>query len=108
MLSCHRRWRVSAQACGRSCGEDEDRSGGRGLRVGLLEGSVSPLQIELVHDGGRMAVSKVVLVPQPTNAFVETQEPGPGIKMPQPLLKASPGRLGNPGDQHLMGFFGVV
>jgi hypothetical protein len=85
---------------------------GFGLPIGapgeLLEGSVSPLQIELVHDRGGMPMRKVVLVSQPPDAFVETQEPGPGIETPQPLLKGSSGRLGNSGDQHLMSFFGVV
>ena len=65
-------------------------------------------QVVLVHDRGGVPVREVVLVAQPLHAIVEPQAAWTVLEMAEPLMKRTPGRFGDPSDQQLMGFFGVV
>jgi type IV secretory pathway protease TraF len=67
-----------------------------------------PAKVMLVHDGSCVTVGKLVLLAKPLDAIVEAKQARAVLEMPKPLVKRSAGRFGNPSDQHLMRFFGVV
>ena len=74
----------------------------------LLKGAMRAAQVVLVHDRSRVSVREGVLVAQPLHAVLEPLNAGAFVEMAKPLVKRSSGRVGDPSDQCLMRFFGVV
>ena len=62
------------------------------------------MQVVLVDDRGRVSVRQSVLFTEPLNAILESQTSWSCFDMAEPLMKWAPGRLGNPSDQHPVGF----
>lgn len=67
-----------------------------------------PDHVVLVHDRGGVPVREAVLVAQPVDPLLETDQPWSVLEFPEPLRELTARCAGDPGNELLMRLLGVV
>jgi hypothetical protein len=65
-------------------------------------------KVVLMDDRRGVSVGQRVFVAEPLDPIFESCDAGSVVEMAKPLVKRSSGRVGDPSDQCLVRFFGVV